>query len=62
MSPDWSFYNVKYCRTCNDRIRLSQHILYDGTCFSCLEDIRDAERENRKKEIEKLKAQVDWDD
>ena len=62
MSPDWSFYNVKYCKICSDRIRLSQHILYDGMCFACLEGIRDAEKENRKKEIEKLKAKVEWDD
>ena len=62
MSGDWSFYNVQYCRACNDRIRLSQHILYDGMCFACLEGIRDAKRENRKKEIENLKAQIDWDD
>ena len=62
MSGDWSFYNVQYCRTCNDRIRLSQSILYDGLCFACLESIRDAKKENRKKEIEKLKAKVEWDD
>ena len=62
MSPDWSFYNVKYCKICSDRIRLSQHILYDGTCFACLENIRDAKRKDKKKEIETLKRQVVWDD
>ena len=62
MSGDWSVYNTKYCKICGYRIRLSQYILYDATCFSCLEDIRDAEKENRKKEIEKLKAKVEWDD
>lgn len=62
MSGDWSFYNVQYCRTCNDRIRLSQSILYDGLCFACLESIRDAKRENKKKEIEALKRKVVWDD
>ena len=62
MSGDWSFYNVQYCRACNDRIRLSQSILYDGLCFACLESIRDAKRENKKKEIEALKRKVVWDD
>ena len=62
MSPDWSFYNVKYCKICSDRIRLSQYILYDGTCFGCLESIRDAKKDKKRKEIEKLKAQVEWDD
>ena len=62
MSGDWSFYNVQYCRACNDRIRLSQSILYDGLCFACLESIRDAKRKNKKKEIEALKRKVVWDD
>jgi|TARA_R100001463_G_scaffold134289_1_gene196351 hypothetical protein len=62
MSGDWSVYNNKHCKICSDRIRLSQYILYDGTCFACLEGIRVAEREDKKKEIEALKRQVDWDD
>lgn len=62
MSGDWSLYNVKYCEKCSDRIRLSQYILYDKTCFGCLGDIKDAERESKKKEIEKLKKEVSWDD
>ncbi len=62
MSGDWSFYNVQYCRTCNDRIRLSQSILYDGLCFACLEGIRDAKKDKKRKEIEKLKAKVEWVD
>ncbi len=62
MSGDWSVYNNKYCKICSDRIRLSQYILYDATCFSCLESIRDAKKEDIKKEIEKLKKEVQWDD
>ena len=62
MSGDWSVYNNKYCKICGDRIRLSQYILYDGTCFGCLESIRDAEKDKKRKEIEKLKANVEWDD
>ena len=62
MSGDWSFYNVQYCRACNDRIRLSQSILYDGLCFACLESIRDAKKDKKRKEIEKLKNEVTWDD
>ena len=62
MSGDWSVYNNKYCKICSDRIRLSQFILYDATCFSCLENIRDAEKDKKRKEIEKLKKEVNWDD
>jgi len=62
MSGDWSLYNVKYCEKCSDRIRLSQYILYDKTCFRCLGDIKDAEKESRRKEIEKLKKEISWDD
>ena len=62
MSGDWSVYNVKYCKICSDRIRLSQYILYDGTCFGCLEDKRDAKKDKKRKEMEKLKAKVEWDD
>ena len=62
MSGDWSVYNVRYCKICSDRIRLSQYILYDKTCFRCLGDIKDAEKESRRKEIEKLKKEISWDD
>ena len=62
LMTDRSVYNVKYCGKCNDRIRLSQYILYDKTCFGCLGDIKDAEREDKQKEIEKLKKEVNWDD
>ena len=59
---DRSYYNVKYCKKCSDRISLSQHILYDKTCFRCLGDIIDAEKESKRKEIEKLKKDIKWDD
>ena len=62
MSGDWSVYNHKYCKICSDRIRLSQFILYDATCYGCLEDIRDAKKAKVRKEIEKLKSRVEWDD
>ena len=62
MTGDWSVYNTKYCKICGDRIRLSQYILYDATCFGCLENIRDAKKDKKRKEIEKLKAKVEWDD
>ena len=62
LMTDRSVYNVKYCGKCNDRIRLSQYILYDKTCFGCLGNIKDAEKESRRKEIEKLKKEINWDD
>ena len=62
MSGDWSVYNNKYCKICSDRIRLSQFLLYDATCFGCLENIRDAKKDNKRKEIQKLKAKIEWDD
>tara|TARA_Y100000310_G_C20529636_1_gene737769 strand:- start:493 stop:681 length:189 start_codon:yes stop_codon:yes gene_type:complete len=62
MAGDLSVYNRKYCKYCADVIRLSQWILYDRTCFACLENIKDVEKENIKKEIEKLKKDIAWDD
>ena len=62
MSGDLSVYNYKHCKYCADVIRLSQWILYDKTCFACLENIKDVEKENIKKEIETLKKDIKWDD
>ena len=62
MSGDLSVYNYKHCKYCADVIRLSQWILYDETCFACLENIRDVEIEKIKSEIARLKKGIDWDD
>ena len=62
MSGDWSVYNNKHCKICSDRIRLSQYILYDATCFSCLEGIKDERKARKRREIEKLKDSIRWDD
>ena len=62
MAGDLSVYNYKHCKHCADVIRLSQWILYDRICFACLENIKDVEKEDIKKEIEKLKEDIAWDD
>jgi predicted DNA-binding transcriptional regulator len=62
MAGDLSVYNHKHCKYCCDVIRLSQWILYNKTCFACLENIKDVEKEDIKKEIESLKKDIKWDD